>query len=62
MQDIQNLLNQVGIIVKKNNEILDVQFIELNKGYLNPSELKQENDLRNIRVQLLYDRLARTKS
>ena len=45
----------------KNEEMLDLHFIELNKGYLNPAELKQENDLRNIRVQLLYDRLARIK-
>jgi len=45
----------------KNEEMLDLHFIELNKGYLNSAELKQENDLRNIRVQLLYDRLARAK-
>ena len=45
----------------KNEEMLDLHFIELNKGYLNPAELKQENELRNIRVQLLYDRLARIK-
>jgi hypothetical protein len=40
---------------------LDRRFIALNKGYLYDSELKQENDLRNIRVQLLYDRLSRKK-
>jgi len=44
-----------------NEEKLDLHFIELNKNYLNASELKQENDLRNIRVQLLYRRLSRSK-
>jgi hypothetical protein len=43
-----------------NEEVLSMHFIELNKNYLNTSELKQENDLRNIRVRLLYDRLSRS--
>jgi hexosaminidase len=44
-----------------NEEILSLHFDELNKGFLNTSELKQENDLRNIRVRLLYDRLSGSK-
>jgi hexosaminidase len=47
--------------VMATEETLNRQFIELNKNYLNPSELEQENDLRNIRVRLLYDRLSRKK-
>jgi len=55
-----------GILMELKNmmiseETLNRQFIELNKGYLNISELKQENDLRNIRVRLLYDRLSGSK-
>jgi len=59
--------NQVpGILHELKNlmmeeEILNLHFDELNKGYLDASELKQENDLRNIRIQLLYDRLSRNK-
>jgi hexosaminidase len=45
----------------KTEDALNRQFIELNKNYFNVSELNQENDLRNIRVHLLYDRLSRTK-
>jgi hexosaminidase len=44
-----------------NETVLDMHFNELNKNYLNPSELKQEDDLRNIRVRLLYERLSRSK-
>lgn len=44
-----------------NEEILDMRFIELNKNYLDASELKEENDLRNIRIKLLYERLSREK-
>jgi len=45
----------------EHGERLSAQFDELNKNYLNTSELKQEDDLRNIRVRLLYDRLSRNK-
>ena len=40
---------------------LDDRFIQLNKGFLNPSEIQEENLLRNIKVIHLYDRLARKK-
>ncbi|HEY8784440.1 MAG TPA: family 20 glycosylhydrolase [Mucilaginibacter sp.] len=53
LQELKNMM--------VNEEALNLHFDELNKNYLNPSELKQENDLRNIRVRLLYDRLSRTK-
>lgn len=44
-----------------NGDVLDRQFIKLNKAYLYPAELKEENDLRNMRIRLLYDRLSKTK-
>jgi hexosaminidase len=44
-----------------NEQTLNKKFIELNKNVLYPSELKQENDLRNARIKLLYDRLSRNK-
>jgi hypothetical protein len=40
---------------------LDQRFNELNKDYLYPSELAQENDLRDAKARLLYDRLSRNK-
>jgi hexosaminidase len=39
-------------------EDLDLRFIELNTGYLHPSELAEENRRRNRAMHLLYDRLA----
>jgi hexosaminidase len=42
-------------------DIVDMHFAELNKGFLYPAEVKEENDLRNIRAKLLYDRLSRNK-
>ncbi|MGN6640251.1 MAG: beta-N-acetylhexosaminidase, partial [Mucilaginibacter sp.] len=40
---------------------LDQRFIALNKDYLYPSELAQENELRNAKVRLLYQRLSHTR-
>jgi hexosaminidase len=54
------ILNELKSLISI-EEALDRRFIELNKGYLYDSELKQENDLRNIRVRLLYDRLSGKK-
>ncbi|WP_299581880.1 beta-N-acetylhexosaminidase [Mucilaginibacter sp.] len=42
-------------------EVLDLHFSQLNKNFLNASEIEAENNLRNLRVQLLYDRLSRNK-
>jgi hexosaminidase len=53
LRELEDLINK--------GKTLNVQFIALNKGYMNESELKQENDLRNTRIQLLYDRLSRKK-
>lgn len=53
LQELKNLMNS--------NEVLDLHFTELNKNFLNASELKAENNLRDLRVQLLYDRLSRNK-
>ena len=39
-------------------EELDRRFVELNTGYLHPSELAEENRRRNRGMHLLYDRLA----
>ena len=40
---------------------LDKRFFDLNKNYLYPAELAQENELRNVKVRLLYQRLSRKK-
>jgi len=53
LQELKNLMI--------NEEILNLHFNDLNENYLYPAELKEENDLRNIRVKLLYDRLSRNK-
>jgi len=44
-----------------NQDLLDLHFSQLNKNFLFPNEIKEENDLRDIRVRLLYDRFARNK-
>ncbi len=40
---------------------LDDRFAKLNKGYINPSQIEEENQLRNAKVIILYDRLSRKK-
>ena len=40
---------------------LDKRFIALNKDYLYPAELTDENELRNVKIRLLYQRLSRKK-
>jgi len=42
-------------------DVIDMHFTELNKNFLNPSEIETENTNRNLRVRLLYDRLSRNK-
>jgi len=51
LRELKGLIDQ--------GKTLDTEFIALNKGYMHDTELKQENDLRNARIQLLYDRLSR---
>ncbi len=53
LSDLETLL--------KTQDTIDAQFNELNKDVLYPEELKEENDLRDLRVRLLYDRLKRIK-
>ena len=52
------VLRELKTLIDK-GKALDIQFIALNKGYMHDTELKQENGLRNARIQLLYDRLSR---
>jgi hexosaminidase len=40
---------------------LDDRFEDLNNGFLNPSEIESENQIRNIKVYSLYNRLSRKK-
>ena len=60
-------INQLPVILadlKKLMELsdeLDKMFKMLNSDYLYPAELAEENDLRNVKVRLLYDRLSRKK-
>ena len=55
-----------GILIQLKNLMiegaqLDQRFNALNKDYLYPSELAQENELRDAKARLLYQRLSRTK-
>lgn len=43
------------------DELLSMHFTEQNKGFLNPSEIDGENNLRSFRIRLLYDRLSRKR-
>jgi len=54
------VLHELATLIDQGKE-LDVDFIGLNKGYMHDTELKQENDLRNARIKLLYERLSRKK-
>ncbi|HYK46740.1 MAG TPA: hypothetical protein VEV83_16295, partial [Parafilimonas sp.] len=40
---------------------IDQRFIDLNKSTLYPGELKEENDLRTTKINLLYERLAKER-
>jgi len=53
LQQLQNLM--------MSEDVVDMHFIELNKNFLNASELEAEDNLRNLRTRLLYDRLSRKK-
>jgi len=54
------ILNELKYLMI-NQDVVDMHFTELNKNFLDASEIKEENDLRNLRVKLLYDRLSRNK-
>jgi hexosaminidase len=57
---IPSILARLKALMVTGNE-LDQRFIALNKSYLYPAELAQENELRNAKVRILYDRLSRKK-
>jgi hexosaminidase len=42
-------------------KVLDREFIRLNKNMLYPGQLKEENELRNAKINLLLDRLSKAK-
>jgi hypothetical protein len=42
-------------------EELDKKFTRQNTGYLYPAEIRQENELRNAKIELLRARLSRSK-
>ena len=42
-------------------KLIDKRFINLNKNTLYADELKEENDLRNSKINLLYQRLAKER-
>jgi hypothetical protein len=44
-----------------NTADLDKKFEELNRSTLHPAEIDQENQLRNVKIRLLIDRLSRNK-
>jgi hexosaminidase len=54
------ILKQLEALMATGSE-LDKRFIALNKNYLYPAELAQENELRNVKARLLYQRLSRQK-
>ncbi len=57
---IPAILTRLKTLMTKGDE-LDKRFNELNKNYLYPAELAKENELRNVKVRLLYQRLSRQK-
>lgn len=56
--DLQKLIPQLNAL---HTEAIDQKFAELNKGCLYPAEIRQENELRNAKINLLRARLSRTK-
>jgi len=42
-------------------KLIDQRFISLNKNTLYPAALQEENDLRNSKINLLYQRLAKER-
>jgi len=48
-------------VLLANEILLDQRFIELNRNSFYPSELKEENRLRSLKLRMLYDRLGKLK-
>jgi len=57
---IPAILTRLKALMVAGNE-LDKRFTELNKNYLYPAEIAEENELRNAKIRLLFDRLSRIK-
>jgi hexosaminidase len=60
-QKIPSLLKELKTLRLRAKE-LDWRFVALNKTYYYPSELKEENKLRDTKIELLYERLAKERS
>jgi hexosaminidase len=59
-ENIPAILSRLKSLMAAGDD-LDKRFIALNKDYLYPGELAQENELRNAKVLLLYNRLSRKR-
>jgi len=59
-EQIPGVLIQLKALMIEGDK-LDQRFNILNKDYLYPAELEQENELRDAKSRLLYQRLSRTK-
>ena len=57
---IYPMLKQLEDLIAK-ADTLNQQFTALNKGYYHPAELETENQVRKARMQILYDRLSKSK-
>ncbi|HWD87449.1 MAG TPA: beta-N-acetylhexosaminidase [Mucilaginibacter sp.] len=57
---VAGALDQLKALMDKGKKI-DDRFDLLNKDYLYPSQLAEENALRNAKIKLLYERLSRSK-
>ncbi|HEX9512303.1 MAG TPA: beta-N-acetylhexosaminidase [Puia sp.] len=73
-QAIEKQVNEAGFTIAQNDAVLDSlskllanskslddRFRELNKGFLNPSQIEEENQIRNAKVIILFNRLSRKK-
>ena len=59
-KDLKKALPQLKKILQKDEEI-KIRFTKLNSNLLHSLEIEKENQIRIKRVQLLYDRLSKTK-
>jgi hexosaminidase len=57
---IPSMLLQLKTLLTQ-GKLIDQRFISLNKNTLYADELKEENDLRNSKINLLYQRLAKER-
>ena len=59
-EKVNGVLQQLKQLMDAGSK-LDQRFDELNKTYLYPAALAEENNLRNAKIKLLYERLSRNK-